>query len=86
MKKAKMIREAIYFLMTLYIMYSIARLLLSGSNFLINRTYNEGGRTEYDVILACQTISSQKTNEDWRYKDCLEELMGKLHKVHLLTL
>lgn len=34
--------------------------------------------TRYEVTLECQRLSANKTNDNWAYKDCVDELTKSL--------
>lgn len=40
-------------------------------------------KTEYDIVLACQTLAATKTVKDWGYKDCLVEMRKAINPATL---
>lgn len=72
-KRLKIAERIIGVLLWFWLLYLVGQLLITGTKFLEARgTYRD--KTEWDVVLECQKISAQATNEGWGYASCLEAL------------
>jgi len=72
--------------LNLLILYWIVQLLISGVTWLEAHSTGKN-HTSWDVVLECQKISAQATNEEWGYKSCLESLQEQIEvKPRILTI